>query len=71
MRVLREAQTTLREQNEILFQQLQQVHHLSDQEMRDIRAIFAHSAVWARAIRRFPSIRSRRSSARRSSRSRA
>ncbi len=29
----------------MLFQQLQQVHHLSDQEMRDIRAIFAHSAV--------------------------
>ncbi len=39
------AQTTLREQNELLFQQLQQVHGLSDQEMRDIRAIFAHSAV--------------------------
>ncbi len=39
------AQPTLREQNELLFQQLQQVHGLSDQEMRDIRAIFAHSAV--------------------------
>jgi len=43
--IFAQAQTTLREQNEILFQQLQQVHHLSDQEMRDIRAIFAHSAV--------------------------
>src|ERR1035437_10216320 len=39
------AQTTLREQNELLFQQLQQVHGLSDQEIRDIRAIFAHSSV--------------------------
>ena len=39
------AQSTLREQNELLFRELQQVHGLSDQEMRDIRAIFAHSAV--------------------------
>jgi formylglycine-generating enzyme required for sulfatase activity len=39
------AQTTLREQNELLFQQLQQVHGLNDREMRDIRAIFAQSGV--------------------------
>ena len=39
------AQATLREQNELLFEQLQQVHGLRDEQMRDIRAIFAHSAV--------------------------
>jgi len=39
------AQTSLREQNELLFQQLRQIHGLSDQEMRDIRAIFANSKV--------------------------
>ena len=37
------AQTTLREQNELLFGQLQQVHGLTDEQMRNIRAIFAHS----------------------------
>jgi hypothetical protein len=40
-----EAQTSLREQNELLFQQLRQIHGLSDQEVRDIRAIFANSKV--------------------------
>ncbi len=39
------AQTPLQEQNELLFQQLQQIHGLSDAEMRDIRAIFAKSPV--------------------------
>ncbi len=51
------AQSTLREQNELLFRELQQVHGLSDQEMRDIRAIFAHSAVLGQgnpAITRHP-----------------
>jgi formylglycine-generating enzyme required for sulfatase activity len=37
------AQTTLQEQNELLFRQVQQIHGLSDAEMRDIRAIFARS----------------------------
>lgn len=37
------AQTTLKEQNELLFQQLQKEHHLSDAQMRTIRAIFARS----------------------------
>jgi hypothetical protein len=35
--------TTLAEQNELLFRELQRVHGLSDQQMREIRAIFAHS----------------------------
>ena len=39
------AQTSLRDQNESLFQQLQQIHGLSDEKMHDIRAIFAHSSV--------------------------
>jgi hypothetical protein len=39
------AQTTRLEENETLFQQLQQVHGLSDDQMRDIRAIFARSRV--------------------------
>jgi hypothetical protein len=39
------AHTTLREQNELLFEQLQQVHGLTDEQMRNIRAIFAHSPV--------------------------
>jgi hypothetical protein len=39
------AQTSLRDQNELLFQQLQQIQGLSDQEIREIRAIFAHSGV--------------------------
>src|SRR5476651_1844146 len=39
------AQTTLQEQNELLFRQLQQIHGLSDAEMRDIRAIFSRSPV--------------------------
>src|SRR5271166_3917356 len=39
------AQTALREQNEMLFQQLQQTHGLNDQEMREIRAIFSRSSV--------------------------
>ena len=39
------AQTSLKEQNELLFQQLQQVHALSDAKMRDIRAIFARSNI--------------------------
>src|SRR6185437_9062537 len=38
-------QITLREQNELLFEQLQQVHGLTDEQMRNIRAIFAHSGV--------------------------
>jgi hypothetical protein len=40
-----DAQNSLREQNERLFRQLQETHALSDQQMRDIRAIFARSAV--------------------------
>jgi hypothetical protein len=39
------AAQTLREQNELLFHQLQQIHGLSDAEMRDIRAIFSRSPV--------------------------
>ena len=39
------AQTSLREHNESLFQQLQQIHGLSDEQMHHIRAIFAHSSV--------------------------
>ncbi len=39
------AQPMLHEQNELLLRQLQQIHGLSDDEMRDIRAIFAHSNV--------------------------
>jgi hypothetical protein len=35
--------TSLAEQNELLFQQLQRVHGLSDRQMREIRAIFARS----------------------------
>jgi hypothetical protein len=37
------AQTTFAEQNELLFQQLKQEHHLSDAQMRNIREIFARS----------------------------
>lgn len=37
------AQTTLREHNERLFEQLRTVHGLSDDQMHDIRAIFARS----------------------------
>ncbi len=37
------AQTTFAEQNELLFRQLQQEHHLSDAQMRNIREIFARS----------------------------
>jgi hypothetical protein len=39
------AQSPLREQNEQLLQQLQQIHGLSEAEMRDIRAIFAQSKI--------------------------
>jgi formylglycine-generating enzyme required for sulfatase activity len=39
------AQRTPQEQNELLFRQLQQIHGLSDAQMRDIRAIFARSPV--------------------------
>lgn len=53
------AQTpSLHDQNELLFQQLQQIHGLSDQEIREIRAIFAHSGVLGQgnpAITRHPS----------------
>ncbi len=38
-----DAQTTLIEQNEILFSELQKEHNLSDEQMRNIRAIFARS----------------------------
>jgi len=51
------AQTTLREQNQLLFEQLQQVHGLTDEQMRDIRTIFAHSSVLGQgnpAISRHP-----------------
>jgi hypothetical protein len=37
------AQVSLTEQNELLFQQLQREHNLSDAQMRSIRAIFARS----------------------------
>lgn len=36
-------ETTLSAQNELLFQQLQEEHGLSDDQMRNIRAIFARS----------------------------
>lgn len=39
------AQTPLQKQNELLFQQLQEIHGLSADEMRDIRAIFTQSNV--------------------------
>jgi hypothetical protein len=39
------AQNSLSEQNDLLFRQLQQVHGLSDGQMRDIRAIFAQSKI--------------------------
>lgn len=39
------AQDSLSEQNDLLFRQLQQVHGLSNGEMRDIRAIFAQSKI--------------------------
>jgi formylglycine-generating enzyme required for sulfatase activity len=39
------AQTSLAEQRDLLFRQLQQVQGLSDAQMRDIRAIFAQSKV--------------------------
>jgi formylglycine-generating enzyme required for sulfatase activity len=54
---LRASPTTLREQNEILFQQLQRVHGLSDAQMNAIRAIFARSGVIGQgnpAITRYP-----------------
>jgi len=39
------AASPLQEQNQLLFQQLQEVHGLSDQQMATIRGIFAQSAV--------------------------
>ena len=39
------AQTALAEQNELLFEQLQQAHGLSGAQMRDLREIFSHSNV--------------------------
>jgi hypothetical protein len=39
------AATSLEEQNELLFQQLQEAHDLSDQQMAAIRGIFARSGV--------------------------
>jgi len=39
------AQVTLSEQNDFLLQQLQQIHGLSDAEIREIRSIFAQSKV--------------------------
>ena len=42
---LASAATSLGEQNELLFQQLQEVHDLSDQQMAAIRGIFARSGV--------------------------
>jgi hypothetical protein len=39
------AERPLEEQNQLLFRQLQEAHHLSEQQMADVRAIFARSAV--------------------------
>jgi hypothetical protein len=39
------AQITLREQNELLFEQLQAIHGLSDPQMRNLREIVGHSNV--------------------------
>ena len=39
------AASSLEEQNQLLFKQLQEVHDLRDQQMADIRAIFARSGV--------------------------
>lgn len=46
------AETTLQQYNEILFQQLKQVHRLSTAELDRIRAIFASSGTWGKEIRR-------------------
>jgi hypothetical protein len=39
------AQTTLRERNDALLEQLKQTHGLSDEQMRDVRAIFGQSKI--------------------------
>ncbi len=52
-----QSSSSLREQNEVLFQQLQRVHGLSDAQMTAIRAIFAKSPIMGQgnpAVTRHP-----------------